>query len=396
MAQIGRYRYSVIMNFITDSNEEITIPAPCISYIVVDYDYETLNMPIIFVVMNVESNLYNKIVVNSDKDTSKIMLNITKYDTNSSNTMNTDYIKAMFTYFVPNNPNYTKDLDINDDINAGGAYKRMTIGLMKMDLVDYNKKIINGIFKNTSMVSLVHKCTSHMPMVIEPFTYDSNIANIIVPPIDTLSGVIEFLNEYQSFYDKGYRYFMDFDRTYLLSTSGNSIDAHDGSYSNISFDIQSTIMDAAQQSGVVKDDDNSTYVIYADGLSTDVKLNNVTEKIANHITGVTTEGEVVERDLNINNTGKEVKNIFRRIPNDNKNIMDVMKNELENTAVVLSIQKTDLDSSIITPNKSYTISNFQDYSSFNGNFILANKKEVFKQSDGDFASYMVVGLRRVQ
>lgn len=392
MAQLGRYKYSVILNYVSKDNEEIQIESQSISYISTTYDYENLNMPIIIIVLNINSNLYNKIVINSE--TSTFMLSITKYDQDSSNPMKTDYIKAMFKYFLPKNPNYTKDLD-SGDVTTGQEYKRVSIGLIKMDLVNYNKKIFNGIYKNTDILSLVHNGTSHIPIVIEPFTYNEHIDCLIIPPLSTVVSYLEFLNDYRSFYDKGYRYFMDFDRTYLLSTNGNAVDINDGSYLNINFNIESVVTDAANRPGILKDDDASSYIIYVDALDTDIIVNETTEKILNHITAITTEGTMIDKDIDVNKSSNNLRSIFKRIPNDNKYYADVIKNELENTSVVLNLKKTEIDSSVITPNKCFTVSNFEDYSSYNGKFILAYKKEIFKQLDGEFMNCVFIGLKKV-
>lgn len=395
MAQIGTYTYDAILNFIDQNNEEINIPALSIVYMILDYDYDSLSMPILYISMNVNHDIYNRIVGQVEK--AKFMLNLRKSDTSSSNSMYTDCIKDMFTYFVPTNPNYMKDIDKvgTENETPDQAYKRVTIGLLKMELVNYNKKITNGIFKNTTMLSLVHKCTSHMPMIIEPFTYNETIESVIVPPMATVSSTIEFLNNFQSFYDKGYRYFMDFDRTYLLSNSGEFIDAGDGSYGEISFSIENSDTVAAQQSGMIKDDDSRSYIIYTDGLSTDIKINRVTEKVINNIVGVTTDGDVIEQALTINNTDSEKRTIYKRIPNSNKNFINNLKSDIEALSVSICIEQSCLDASVFTPNRSYSIKNFQDYSSYNGKFILSQKKVFLYQNNASFGSMTYVWLRKV-
>lgn len=394
MAQISRYKYTVTLNFIDTNNTEINILNPCIAAIAINYDYEKFNMPIIFIILNIESSLYTKIISGIGK--ANFMLNISKYDVEATNPVVLDYVKSMFSYYMDSNPNLTKDLDTYVD-NSGQAYKRCTIGLLKKELINNNKVVFNQIFRNTNMIGIVHKCTAHMKMVIEPFSYNSNIGQLIIPPLNSVSSLIKYLNNYNNFYNGNYRYFMDFNQTYLLSTSGNPIDAMDGQYLNVSIDIKNTMEDLAQSLGLIKDDAQRIYIIYFDILNTKIQVNNISKENATRIVGVSTSGEVLENTIKMFNTAEGIsdRTVFKRIPNNNSNIMKTYTNNAELNNVILSVTKSEIDNSILTPNKEYIINNFEGYNEYNGRYLLAYKKEILLQKDEEFMSNTTLGLRKI-
>ena len=83
------YKYNVSASFIL--NDEITDINPnYIQYIVIESNYEVIYMPIIYISMSVDVNLYSKIV-NNEKS-GKIYLRVDRYNEYSQNKLYKKYI----------------------------------------------------------------------------------------------------------------------------------------------------------------------------------------------------------------------------------------------------------------------------------------------------------------
>ena len=72
-----------------------------------------------------------------------------------------------------------------------------------------------------------------------------------------------------------------------------------------------------------------------------------------------------------------------------------MKYELELSAATLYINKNDLDTSVITPNKEYTVKNYDTHSDKNGRFLLCQKKEIYIREGDSFILNMALMLKKI-
>lgn len=390
---MSSYRYNVELKYISN-NKEINIETDLISSIVTDYDYENKNMPIIYLTVKLNKNLLDDMIINTDVNT--MTLRITKLDVDAKNSINKDYIRDEFVYFLPSDPNYLKDIDNNDVTSkTQEIYKSVTIGLINMRLINNNKRLINDVF-SANMISIIHYYTNHMKMLIEPLDYNQNYSYFIVPAMNSITRLIKYLNDYCVLYDTKYRFFMDFDKTYLISSSGKGIPCKDGSYSSVIINIKNPATPEAQIRGLNIDHKNKAYTMDVDALNTNVKLNRTTEKMFNSIIGVDSFGNVDNLKLKINNNKlSNDRPRIERIHNENLNKIKNLKNATESTAAILNITKPEIDSSIFTINKEYNINNFAAYSKLNGKFILSHKKEVFLQEDPYYISNTVLSFRKV-
>lgn len=388
------YSYKINAKFVLNGKEE-TILEEGINGIVTNYDYDNNNIPIVYMNVNLETSLYNRMVLN-ESNGGTITLTIMKAKNGTNNPVYTNYIKDSFTYMMPSNPDYdtTMEEETDTDNKVGPNYKSGIISLIQISTTDNNKKIINDIIKSSNMTSIINKFTSHMKIVMEPLHTDKNFGYLIIPPLDSVSKLLKYLNKQSVFYRGGYRYFVDFDKTYLLSAEGNPVSTNDGSYSTVIINISDPTSEAATQTGVITDSKSKSYIINVNADNTTVDVKKAEDKIFNRILGVDTYGNTRELNLDIPRTkGSSDKLRLERVPCDNLDYLNYLKTNIENSTIIFTITKTEVDSSLITPNKEYIVRNHPTLSDYNGRYVLSYKKEVFASPD---QSMLMFGLRKIK
>ena len=388
------YRYEIEATY-TNGEDVVEILPESISSITTNYNYDKNNMPILYMSFNVKSDLYDDMVVNIE--TARIILTIKKYDKKATSMLSRIFIRREFSYLMETDPDYHKPLDkLNSSRESSPtSYKKGTIALIDSELLDNAKRLYNDIIKNSNMISIVHKYTNHMNMIIEPFTNNDIIDCLIVPPISSIKDLLKFLNEYSCFYDKGYRYFRDFDKSYLLSNEGNPVPSNYEEYNTMIIEIMDTTEIESKNAGIFTDNNKHTYVMQIDALKTHMDINIVRNKEYNSIIGVTSTGNTRKINLSLTPENTKEKVALCRVCNDNLRYMDNIKTDLDSSSVVLQISNTEIDSSIITPNKEYIIKNYKEYSEYNGRFILSSKRDIFIQQDKEFISNTILVFRKI-
>lgn len=394
MAKQTTYDYDVEIKYV-NGNKQIEIDKKCIKMIMIDYDYQVKNAPALYLTINLEISLYNNMVLHS-KTGGKLYLNIKTYKSGSTNSIKKNYIKEQFSYFFKDDTIATSQDLVEASDSDGTSYKKAILGLIKSELVDNNKRIMNNIFKNTNTSSILHFYTHHMKMIIEPFDNNPTHDLFIVPPIEGISKLIKFLNESATFYTTTYRYFMDFNKTYLLSTKGKAVDIKDGTYNTIKIDVISDVGSKTSDRGIYKDTKNKIYVIEIDSSDFHIGKNKVTEKKFNKLYGVDSMGNREYKELKINKEkGTSTKTRMVRIYNENLNYINSLADEIETSANTITVVKGELDGSLIVPYKEYRISNIKQYKDLDGKYLLVAKKEVIIQQEGDFSCSTSMTFKRV-
>lgn len=384
------YRFTAEASVIID-DRIIDIPMESISSIVINKDYDKSNRPIIYLSFSIQPSLYDDMVFNSE--TALVNLRIQKKDANTEWSINEDYIHDVFTYLIDTNPDYYKSIRNTDD-NAN-TYINGTIALFKKDIIDRIKHLHNDIIKNSTQTSIIRRYTRDINLVMESLTYNATIPSIIIPPMESLTELLGFLNDFHVLYDKKYRYFEDFDTVYLLNQSGKPIHDKD-EYDTVLIDILDTMDSKNKDGGIDVDTKSRVYIMNVDALYTSMNLNNTQTKEYNKIIGVSSTGDIEKLELNGNPSEDDMdKVLLRRISNDNMKYLNNIKNEINSSAVVLQITRGELDSSIITPNKEYLVNAYDKYKEYNGNFLLSYKKELLIKKGTEFISETIIGLRKV-
>ena len=73
----------------------------------------------------------------------------------------------------------------------------------------------------------------------------------------------------------------------------------------------------------------------------------------------------------------------------------IMADELDSVSVIINISRSDMDTSILTPNKEFIVKNYEENKQYDGRYLLSYKKEIMTQQGEDFISNVVFGLRKV-
>ena len=259
-----------------------------------------------------------------------------------------------------------------------------------------NKTMMNDIIKNSNNISIINHYFNNHDIVIEPFDNNEIKNTIIIPPIKSKTLLLEYLNKNSSFYNDGnYRFFMDFNRFYLLSNKGVYVDTEDNQFNTIMINVFYDLDNPNVKQGVAIDDTSKSYTFNVSSSDAKMSIDKYKSKSFNSILGVDTSGNVrkVKMDLPLNIDDDEKIDV-RRVPNGNLNYVNYIKDISEMSTVILTVTKSDMDNEIITPNKEYLVNNYSSYSEYNGNYILSFKKETFVQQSNDFVCATVFGLRK--
>lgn len=390
----SQYKYSIEMYAIID-NQKIDINPSYIISVTTDYNYDTNNMPVIYVTTNIPVSIYDKLLANiSNGD---IVLTIYKFDKKFTFGLKEEYIKYRFAYLIPSDPSFTKS-NITSYTSEEEAYSRVVIALLKRDSFTNNKQVINTVFKDTNKSSIIHRYTNGMNMIIEPFDHNTQFKYLIIPPLETVSALITYLNNIEVFYDTGYRYFRDFNKTYLLSNRGIIVnDYTDASMNSIIINIDSEYNEESISNVTNINSNAGTYILTIPSNRCSIDINSALEKSYNTILGITTSGNTEKRKLDIPRDEEDIieKIKLYRLYNENINYIDNLQNTISSSSVIIHIAKTELDSSFITPNKEYLINNRDYYQEYNGRYILSYKREVFIKEDDNYISSTLFGIRKV-
>lgn len=388
------YRYDISAILILEK-ENITFWPESIISVTIDSNYDVNNRPIIYLSYNLQSRIYDKLVLNSEK--AVINFRIKKRTNGSASSIGKDYIHDQFSYIIKTDPDYYRSLKeksrVEDKLDED-EYVRGVIALFKKDSMDNIKKLYCDIIKNSTMASILHKYTKDRKMVISPLASTKVIDNIIIPPVESLSELIEFLNGFDALYERKYRYFEDFDITYILDGSGAPIHGED-QYDNIIIHVLEASDPDSKEPGIKIDKTRRAYLMYVDAQDTSMDIDLVSNIEYNQIIGVSSTGEITKRELNHGSNSDGEKILIQRVFNDNSRIINNIRNEMDSSSVIIQMTKTETDGSIFTPNKEYLVKNYTEYSQYDGRFILAFKKEVIIQQDGEFISSIIIGLRKI-
>jgi hypothetical protein len=388
MAQRQAFKANVELIFDNDK-ERIKIQNENISYIMIDSNYKENNLPIIYIMTAMSSDLYTK--VDNYKESAKFYLSISKENVNSNLSISRDTLKDTFSYIISDsNPNYTEELDENTS-SLNTSYKRVLLGLTPYSLINILRKSFNQVYNNIDQETLVSLALGNdKKTVVEKLTYNNSYDSLLVSPLSSRKKFLDFIFDKDPFYDTNFMYFIDFDKVYLLSKRGNPVDAEDGQLTSIIVDIRDITAEESYYEGM--EVRNNAYYLYVNSVNSNVLLNKGSEKVANQLVAVDEDKDTTVTDININRT-TEINTIQTFVRSEN---VSLLKNELETNSVIVEILKQNIDASIFTPNKEITVSNYTDYSQYDGKYIMIYKKEFYKPTGGgEFIISTTIGLQKL-
>ncbi len=395
--EYSTYNYTINMIWINGS-EQIVVAPDRIKSLIIDYDYRLKNMPIMFISINVSRTFADKIILG--KSTAKMYLSMDKY-MNQGIVNKQKYIRGEFIYFMNNDINYNNSIDYAEETNIDSKdedkFRKLTIGLFNIEFINKNKYTVNSIYQNATNSDIILLNTRHCNVLMEPIQNDILHKQLLVPPLTSVSRLIKYLDSIHSLYTTPHIFFMDLDGiTYIMSSSGKVLKTFKDDISNITIRINDPIENSSKVQGMMKDTDNSTYIIDVSAVDTNMTINTVQDKIYNRIIGIDSYGNTVTKELEINSDPSiKINDNFVMISNGNMSEIDMRKKTIERSEITLRVTKDDIDSSLFTPNKRYSIRNYTRYKHLNGDFTLDNKKEVFSTTGIDFIVKVMCTFRKI-
>ena len=317
-------------------------------------DYRKKNMPQMSMKLNLDKNLIDLIVSNAK--TCTIHLKISKFDKQSDDEDPSQrnlitYIEDDFSVFVDNDINYNKEVDYKESTALPNEKERtdiwnqLNIGLISKSCIDANKVASNVVFYQTNISNMVGFFLQSLHPLIEPFVYNPQIEQLIIPPQETLVKTIKFLNETKVFYDTNYLFFIDEPScTYLISRSGKPVERKDEIYPDVCFVIHPKDDLEMATPGMMVDDENQRYYADINVADTRYSIDHDLAKIYDKIE------EIINPDIkNTTSTLQGIQDIFKEVQNvvnSVKSVAESVQNQIQDLPNVLSTCATQMRGSI--------------------------------------------------
>ena len=222
------------------------------------------------------------------------------------------------------------------------------MGLISINHINRNKKYLELNTVNSTIYDCARYCTSHFDnLVIEPFIFNDTHKRIIMPGQESVRKALEFLNSYRVFYYTPFRFYQDFDYTYVISSSGLAIPKDNELYSSIVINIRDILESDANDVGLVENKTSGTYEVPVSYVNTSVYDNTIANKSRTKLKGVSSTGSI-EKSLNNVADYSEDKISKIRLNNDNDNMIYNLQADTNNKNVLVYFSKADLDSTVFS------------------------------------------------
>ena len=393
----SQYRYKAEMTYLNlDKNVDTPLRVEFIKTIVIDHNYDKNSMPILFVTMKLDKSLVDDMILNINKNL--ILLAIYKYDNLSDTKEEVEIFRDKFTYFLPDGVNANDPIDYteeNEKEHRGNTFRDIVIGLISINHINRNKKYLELNTVNSTIYDCARYCTSHFDnLVIEPFIFNDVHKRIIMPGQESVRKALEFLNSYRVFYYTPFRFYQDFDYTYVISSSGMAIPKDNELYSSIVVNIRDILESDANDIGLVENKTSGTYEVPVSYVNTLVYDNTIANKSRTKLKGVSSTGSI-EKSLNNVADYSEDKISRVRLNNDNDNMIYNIQADTNNKNVLVYFSKADLDSTVFSINKKISVHHIDRYQRYNGNYLLYRKRECYIREDSTFILSTMINLRKV-
>jgi hypothetical protein len=229
---------------------------------------------------------------------------------------------------------------------------------------------------------------------MEPIGDSTIIPQLMIPEKNSVSKTLKALNDVRVLYSTPYRYYQDFNCTYLLSSSGKATKKNNELFTSVIINIEDVISSKANDIGVIINKSSKTYELPVNYVNTEVYDNTIVNKSKTSLTGITSSGSI-KTSLKNKASYMSDKNVTVRLNNDNEGMLDNIVAEQNNSNFLIYIQKVDLDSDVLTPNKRITIHHIDRYREHNGDYLLYRKRECYMREDSSFILNTMVNLKEI-
>lgn len=408
-------------------NQTLNIYPENIKSIVRISDYIGRNEPMMMARMNLDKNFFDIIVKNAKDAT--LYLKIDKYNNNEElpNKTTIKYIEEEFVMVVSSDVNYKKDLDymkagkeanekaaFNPNDDAKDKYREIILGLMSKKAMDANKVVANNVFRDTDMMSMACTYMTDLHLLIEPFDYNKTKDQFVMPPKDTLSTTIDYLNSVEVFYSTQYLFFIDEPYcTYLISRSGKGIQKKDEKYKDVFIHLRKSTDSMMMAPGMNEDDQNQRYSLDVPAVRSKYNIDHDSAKLfselqavlnPNQMNNVDKSNDVLKIQNYINKTvgtfrqylhnfAKNIGNIGERVSvlksTFNSKLLDEIApktnliNTIQSHAISLELLKTPTEVSVTEGDASFPVSLVSgDFSSAISSAVSSYMSSAYSQIAG--------------
>lgn len=397
------YRFGVKVEW-NGGSEVISLPDTNIAHVVISNDFVKNVMPVIYLSCNLSKSLLDKMI--KGKLESTIILTIEKFASKSTNPgsgVDIDsgeiYFKKEFIYMLEDDINYQRDVESNPNdetlVEKDDLYAKTTIGLLYQKCINNNKNaVVNSIFNKSSKTDMILFATQHMSdgLLLEPLDNDSVIPSLVVPPSGNVAQLIKYIDSKSSLYKTPYRFYIDYERAYLVSSKGVNTQASDETVTTVIFNINNPLSKDSKLWG--NKIDKKSYICELDAGMTKYYADSKSDNMFNNIIAIDSMGNKKETELDV----QKIKGSNKRsviIRTDNLDSIEAQKSRIETSQVLLQVIKNDIDSSYITLNKEYQVKNFEGNSEYDGKYILVQKTEIFSKEREQYKLHLSLLFKKI-
>lgn len=342
-----KYEYYIDLYYnCMDYKEPKLIDQKNIKSLTIYKEYDKYNMPIATMNLHIDKKFADNIIKNSK--TSTMIMAVYKYQLDNNAAIKQLYFKHEFSYLTDDDTNKTEDIDYaktdSKDEDREDVYRILKLGLISKKLVDRNLSPNNAtIYKSSMQNIIVDLLNIGEPLLIEPFTETELVEQLIIPPKESLSKTLDYLNTIRVFYNTGYRFFMDLDNIYLVSKSGKATLRNVDKYATIKFNLSDIGgKEEAILEGFRDDDKTKSYIV--DIPTTDIKYgkDNITDKELNGFTAVIDASKTVQQSYLKNSRAfggifgvyQNIMNTMNAIKKVSSSVRQVVKNIHQTTDTI--------------------------------------------------------------
>lgn len=402
VANLELYKYSLsnVLLYADNFDEPITVQPLQVMSLTISKNYEKSVVPLMFMTLHVKREEYEKVVTSMNTLTAEFSVYKTRTSEFDNNQIEygTPYISGRFKA-------YNKDLL---DTRVTGQLKNTKNDTMnntqltvELDLYLYDYQHVTGYKKNKSYIAtgttndllfLSLKDRGFTNIVLSPAT--PNTYREFVIPYGSLGDNFDFMNTYYGIYDNPRMFFADFDATYLLDKGNIGKSLRKGELASTLIYLEKTEESISIHSGCYIDEENGQYILNASPFSindSDSMIDfNSAGKIKTMLIGTADEFNDTPGDYDAENT---------RLINNPKEHTQMVFN-IKDTKRTMNIEFTDIDLSIISPNKKYTLipdSVYDPNYSIKGDYRLTHSSIVLTRRTEDTMKCMVqCGFSKIQ
>ena len=393
---IYKYTAQIVTAFKGDE-DPTTIEFIKFKSIIVDRYFDAFNFPLIYCNLNLTLEQQQKLDANQKNGT--VVFTLQKYMENSDMPgLKEDIINEECIFFIPQDlGKQSEKTAIVDPDKPDDLGDDVTIGLIAVDHLNIVKGVENTNVKKASMSALLCYLLRAQELLIEPLQYNTILQNLILPPLNSLPKIIEYLNNYSAFYDTKYQFFIDFGVTYLLSSSGQGVKRKGEECSIIKFTIHD-IYNERNMEGMSYQIADNMYQIDVSANSSEISNISDSSKSYSAVGGITSDGNRIVEETGLRDAESPIaaKTTNVRIPNNNTALINNIVSNAANNATLLNISKNKIDGSIVTPNKQIYVDTATVYGDeYSGIYLMSRKRELYVREGEGFAMSLILSLKRL-